>query len=141
MILFYSDDNRSHGIVSGRQTISVDLKNGKTKISPTADNAAVIDNLRDQNALLTNKFLPLVKKWTVTLTKAGDNADSDALKRAIDVKQLLEEVDARVKDLGIDLKRKDREAEDSDSDGDRIVSIDNIRTDTVTINPFSMYRL
>ena len=99
------------------------MKDGKTKISPTADNAAVIDNLRDQNALLTNKFLPLVKKWTVTLTKAGDNADSDALKRAIDVKQLLEEVDARVKDLGIDLKRKDRE-DDSDSDDDDFVEVE-----------------
>ena len=44
-------------------------------------------------------------------------------KRAIDVKQLLEEVDARVKDLGIDLKRKDRE-DDSDSDDDDFVEVE-----------------
>ena len=78
--------------MSHATTVSVSLDQQKQQLLETADNSAVLDNLRDQYTLLNNRLLPLVKKWAVIMTKAGDeNGDADTLKRVIDLKRILEE--------------------------------------------------
>lgn len=80
----------SHGTA-----LSLTLDGGGTSgkaLLETGDNSTVLENLRDQYNLLNNRLLPLVRKWSVILTKAGsDNCDSDTLKRVIDLKLILEE--------------------------------------------------
>lgn len=63
-----SPSSREHGIASTSSGISVKVKEDD-KIDVENGNETVVENLRDQFVLLTNRFLPLIKKWTVTLTK------------------------------------------------------------------------
>jgi hypothetical protein len=73
------------------QTIEVSLNpadgGADERLEENADNEVVLENLRDQYAILENKLIPLAKKWTVTLTKAGrEVAEEDLLKKSIDLK-------------------------------------------------------
>ena len=54
-------------------------------------------NLREQHSLFKNKLNPLVKKWVVTLTKSGEICDSNLLKKAIDLKATMDEVESKLK--------------------------------------------
>ena len=57
------------------------------ELQETSDNEAVLDNLRDLYAVLVNKLIPLSKKWSLTLMKAGrEVAGDDMLKKSIDLK-------------------------------------------------------
>ena len=60
--------SREHGIASTSSGISVKIEED-AKVEIENDNETVVENLRDQFVLLTNRFLPLIKKWTITLTK------------------------------------------------------------------------
>jgi len=54
-------------------------------------------NLREQHSIFKNKQNPLVKKWVVTLTKSGEISDSNLLKKAIDWKVTMDEVESKLK--------------------------------------------
>jgi hypothetical protein len=40
-------------------------------VKETTDNAAIFENARDTYKLITNRFLPTVKKWIQVITKAS----------------------------------------------------------------------
>jgi hypothetical protein len=40
-------------------------------IKETADNAAIFENAKDTYTLITNRFIPTVKKWIQVITKAS----------------------------------------------------------------------
>eukprot|EP00094_Tigriopus_californicus_P007157 TCALIF_06890-PA protein Name:"Similar to uvssa UV-stimulated scaffold protein A (Danio rerio)" AED:0.18 eAED:0.18 QI:313/0.75/0.2/1/1/1/5/0/946 len=119
-------NSRVHGLAqSSRQAIQVEVgASSGQKLIPTDENEAIIENLRDQHTILDHKLLPMAKAWCVTLAKAGDICDSDSLKKAIDVKQILEEMDSKAKDLGVDLKGKNQDNSDSDTDDDDFVEVE-----------------
>ena len=81
---------RVHGLANAGQSIEVSIGasgHAEETVEETSDNEAVLENLRDQYAVLVNKLIPLAKKWTVTLTKAGrEVAEEDLLKKSIDLK-------------------------------------------------------
>ena len=79
---------------------------GQAKVSDLesdANNSALLENLRDQYLILTNKLIPLVKKWIVILTKAGNEDTRELLKPAIDLKVRLEQTEIKAKALGDDV--------------------------------------
>ena len=63
-------DGREHGILGVRNTVSVTVDPVAASVDTgDANNAVLVENLRDQYLLLTNRLLPTVKKWIVILTK------------------------------------------------------------------------
>lgn len=111
-----------HGVVDPQMKIEIDL-NRKEEIEINQENSAIVENLRDQVTILRNKLQPMVKKWTVILTKAGENCDSDTLKKSIDIKRLVvDEVEAKIETLNIDFTRlkkfKDGGEESDETDDD-----------------------
>ena len=63
-------DGREHGILAVRNTVSVTVDPVAAPVdTEDANNAVLVENLRDQYLLLTNRLLPTVKKWIVILTK------------------------------------------------------------------------
>ena len=65
------------------------------------DNVHVLENLKDQFTILQNRLLPKVKKWSITLTKAGIQGSTELLKKVIDIKQELEYLENKVSSLDI----------------------------------------
>lgn len=119
-------DTRAHGLAkSSRQSIQVKMDaNASQKLVQTDENEAILENLRDQYTLLNHKLLPMAKGWCVTLGKAGELCDSDTLKKAIDVKQILEELDSKAQDLGVDHRVKNKDETDSDTSDDDFVEVE-----------------
>lgn len=117
-------DSRAHGIVN-TIAINVDPSVTTVEVTETDDNRAIISNLRDQVTLIQNRYLPVVKKWAVTLTKAGDCGDANTLKRVIDLKQMIEEVHSKASDLNIlqDLTNSHGQAETDSDDEDDFVDV------------------
>ena len=81
-----------------RKGISVSVKSAD--LESDANNSALLENLRDQYLILTNKLIPLAKKWIVILTKAGNEDTRELLKPAIDLKVRLEQTEVKAKALG-----------------------------------------
>ena len=67
-----------------------------------------------------SKLNPLVKKWVVTLTKSGENCDSDLLKKAIDLKVAMDEVESKLKTFKAIIKHK-RVTSDSEAYIDEVI--------------------
>jgi hypothetical protein len=66
-------DLREHGIQNRLTTIAIEIdKNmGLGEIQETEDNEFILENLKDFNALLNKKYLPMIKKWVTISSKAG----------------------------------------------------------------------
>ena len=82
-------DARAHGFTNAAQSIEVTVlpSSEAEHLKETPDNEAVIENLRGLYAVLVKKLIPLSKKWTLTVMKAGrDVAEDDLLKKSIDLK-------------------------------------------------------
>ena len=82
-------DARAHGFTNAAQSIEVTVRpSSETEhLEETADNEAVIENLRGLYAVLVKKLIPFSKKWTLTIMKAGrEVAEDDLLKKSIDLK-------------------------------------------------------
>ena len=80
---------RAHGFTNAAQSIEVTVLSSSEAeyIQETSDNEAVLENLRGLYAVLVKKLIPLSKKWTLTIAKAGrEVAEGDLLKRSIDLK-------------------------------------------------------
>ena len=67
-----------------------------------------------------SKLNPLVKKWVVTLTKSGENCDSGLLKKAIDLKVAMDEVEFKLKPFKAVIKQK-RVISDSEAYRDEVI--------------------
>jgi hypothetical protein len=118
---------REHGIVSHRQTISLDLgavQNCATAEHDAREDSAVVENLRERLLVVRSKLLPLVKKWTVIIAKAGHSENADLLKCAIDFKQRLEEAESKARSLGIDVVARSKAISDSDSDDEDLIEVE-----------------
>ena len=63
-------DVREHGILDVRKSIKVSLDESKPQLIQEDLDPVLVENLRDQYLILTNKLLPTAKKWIVILTKA-----------------------------------------------------------------------
>ena len=115
------EGGREHGILDIRTGISVSVKSAD--LESDANNSALLENLRDQYLILTNKLIPLAKKWIVILTKAGNEDTRELLKSAIDLKVRLEQTEVKAKALGDEvLTRREKkpasskQAKESDED-------------------------
>ena len=116
------DIDRAHGMINRKTDVTVALSGDKELSSKDMvvindDNVHVMENLKDQYTLLQNRLLPKVKKWSITLTKAGLPEATELLKKVIDIKQELEYLDTKVSDLDIIKKDKEKiKKNDSDTD-------------------------
>jgi len=112
----------SHGIIdpTTKISINIDLNKNDDDIKETDDNKEILINLREQHSLFKNKLNPLVKKWVVTLTKSGEICDSNLLKKAIDLKATMDEVESKLKSFEkiIAHKAESRSNDDSNDDSD-----------------------
>ena len=110
------DDERTHGILDRRAVIKIDVE--ESDQVDLEENGPVVENLKDQYAVLTSRLLPLVKKWVVVLTKAGNDDSQDLLRKAIDLKAGLERAEAKAKSLGDEVvtKKAKKGSEDEDED-------------------------
>ena len=124
-------DLKSHGILDAKVKLTIDInlesKQG-SHFKINDDNKAIFSNLKDQHALFANKFYPTVKKWLVTLTKAGENCESSFLKKVIDVKSNFDETEQKLKPFEHALALKgpmtcDDDGSDSDEDGDDFIEV------------------
>ena len=61
-----------------------------------------------------------MKKWVVTLTKSGENCDSGLLKKAIDLKVAMDEVESKLKPFKAVIKQK-RVISDSEAYRDEVI--------------------
>ena len=75
-----------------------------------------MSNLKDQQSLFDNKFYPMVKKWLVTLTKAGENCDSHFLRKIIDLKRTFDNTEIKLKPFERVLKMKLKQVNNIESD-------------------------
>ncbi len=118
------DELQDHGIFNAKTKISIELKEGN-EVEVNDDNRAVIENLRDQHILLTHKLSPMVKKWSVTLTKAGEIGDQNVLKRVIDIKTRLDSIEDKAKPLKhlLQTSRK-KDSQDSSDDDDDFIEVE-----------------
>jgi hypothetical protein len=72
--------------VSGQETVvdgrvMVDKEDDdKSMVEQTEEDKAVVDSLVDQHSEISKRWLPLVKKWLETLTKAGRRTDHQMLR-------------------------------------------------------------
>lgn len=114
-------DLASHGILDPKVKISIDLdSNEDQEIIENEDNKEICNNLKDLNQLFAHKWYPMVKKWVVTLTKAGENCPPDLLKKSIDLKVELDQIHDKLKPFCKIIKTKNVKNSDSESDDDFI---------------------
>ncbi|XP_062903099.1 UV-stimulated scaffold protein A isoform X2 [Mobula hypostoma] len=96
------------------------------KIEEDEDNSAIINNIKDLQRLITNKYLPTVRYWIQAFTKAGI---TDArLRRAIDLKSAIDAAVKKHDELNISYKERERKVmkaadEDDDDDDDDFVEV------------------
>ena len=123
----HEDGNRENGMISRKLDISVVLSSDKELFSEEMivkndDNICVLENLKDQFTILQNRLLPKVKKWSITLTKAGIQESTELLKKVIDIKQELEYLENKVSSLDLfkhdknhlELRKNDSDTDESD---------------------------
>jgi len=112
----------SHGIIDPKDEININIDPNKDgdDIKENDDNKEILANLREQHSVFVSKLNPLVKKWVVTLTKSGENCDSGLLKKAIDLKVAMDEVESKLKPFKAVIKQK-RVISDSEAYGDEVI--------------------
>ncbi|XP_054722367.1 UV-stimulated scaffold protein A-like [Uloborus diversus] len=110
-------DLRPHGLYNMKKSITVEMKNSsEVAVSASEDNLPVIENLHDLYRQVTATYLPTIAKWLKILAK-GSNC-SDTLKKAIDLKQLLESSLVKYKELKIKPCFPKTDDDDDDDDDD-----------------------
>merc|ERR1719464_103443 len=112
----------SHGIIDPKDEININIDPNKDgdDIKENDDNKEILANLREQHSVFVSKLNPLVKKWVVTLTKSGENCDSGLLKKAIDLKVAMDEVESKLKPFKAVIKQK-RVISDSEAYRDEVI--------------------
>ncbi|XP_069779154.1 UV-stimulated scaffold protein A [Narcine bancroftii] len=109
---------RNHGLLSHKYSLNLEIHTD-LKIKEDEDNSAVINNIKDFQRLINNKYLPTVQYWIQTFTKAGI---SDArLRRAIDLKRAMDGALKKHDEMNISYTkrlRKVMKATDEEEDGD-----------------------
>lgn len=120
--LFGQDELTEDGINDPKDKISISVDPSKDgdNIIENDDNKEILANLREQHSVFVSKLNPLVKKWVVTLTKSGENCDSDLLKKAIDLKVAMDEVESKLKTFKAVIKHK-RVTSDSEAYIDEVI--------------------
>ena len=109
-------DLKSHGIFGVKTTITIQAKENED-LKETQDNQPVLSNLREQYAIFSHKLLPMVKKWSITLTKAGSqNCDASLLRKSIDIKTEYDALQAKLQPFQKLLKRQKRKSTDNSDD-------------------------
>ncbi|NXQ21607.1 UVSSA protein, partial [Peucedramus taeniatus] len=109
---------RNHGLISHKYTLDLEISTD-IKVQENEDNTAIINSVMDAHKLLRNKFWPSVQSWIQLLTRAGIN--DDRLRCAIELKNKLETVMKKYKEMNISFKarkRKVMKASDDDDDDD-----------------------
>ncbi|XP_015928046.2 UV-stimulated scaffold protein A isoform X1 [Parasteatoda tepidariorum] len=113
------DALRHHGLHSMRDTITIELKeSSELAVKVNEDNQPIVENLEDLYKEMSTRFFPAVKRWLKILTK-GNNC-TDTLKKAIDLKQLIESVFEKYKELKIKSGFCDGDDDLDDEDDDFI---------------------
>jgi len=117
------EDLAQHGFLDPKSKISIDLDMSSTEtneVKETEDNCEIFRNFREQYSIFTKKMSPMVKKWVVTLTKAGELCDPNLLKKSIDLKATIDEVESKCEPFEKTLKSKKfkRKSENADDDSD-----------------------
>ncbi|KAM4810304.1 UV-stimulated scaffold protein A [Rhinophrynus dorsalis] len=96
---------RDHGLGSRMYSLSVEISTD-LKLNENENNADVVNSLTDAHKLVKNKYWPAVQSWIQLFTKAG--ITDDTLKCAIDLKEKLEAVMKKHKEMNIDCKTRER---------------------------------
>ena len=118
------NDLTSHGIFDFKTSITIlhpnDAKEEEALLKETRDNRDILNNLREQYTLFSHKLLPMVKKWSITLTKAGsENCDASLLRKSIDIKGDCDSLEEKLQPFLNVLKQKRKnESDESDSESD-----------------------
>ncbi|NWU79580.1 UVSSA protein, partial [Onychorhynchus coronatus] len=110
---------RSHGLISHKYTLDLEISTADIKVQENEDNTAIINSVMDAHKLLRNKFWPSVQSWIQLLTRAGIN--DDRLRCAIELKNKMETAMKKYKEMNISFKarkRKVMKASDDDDDDD-----------------------
>ncbi|KAG8191477.1 hypothetical protein JTE90_020726 [Oedothorax gibbosus] len=111
----FGDTLRDHGIYDLKKSITIEVKdNSQAVVKTNEDNLPIIENLNDLYKEMINRFLPMVTTWLKTLTK-GNNCIDD-LKKAIDLKQMIESVFKKYKDLKLKSNVPSLDTDDDDED-------------------------
>ena len=113
------DGLKSHGIFDVKTTITINehiAEDNEEDLKETQDNQAILNNLREQYAIFSHKLLPMVKKWSITLTKAGSqNCEASLLRKSIDIKAEYDALEAKLQPFQKVLKQK-RQIDNDNSD-------------------------
>ena len=118
------NDLTSHGIFDFKTSITIlhpnDAKEEESLLEETRDNRDILSNLREQYTLFSHKLLPMVKKWSITLTKAGsENCDASLLRKSIDIKGDCDSLEEKLQPFLKVLRQKRKiESDESDSESD-----------------------
>ncbi|XP_009946367.1 PREDICTED: UV-stimulated scaffold protein A-like, partial [Leptosomus discolor] len=96
---------RNHGLISHKYTLDLEISTD-IKVHENEDNTAIINSVMDSHRLLRNKFWPSVQSWIQLFTRAGIN--DDRLRCAIDLKNKLETVMKKYKEMNISFKERRR---------------------------------
>nr|CAD7570905.1 unnamed protein product [Timema californicum] len=106
---------REYGVLNSEYKIEVKLNpDDAGKVKVTQENAVIVENARDHAKLISNKYLPCVKKWVQIFTKASGN--SDQLKKIIDLKRSLERAVAKYSEINLQTDNILAGSDSSDSD-------------------------
>ncbi|XP_055950297.1 UV-stimulated scaffold protein A-like [Argiope bruennichi] len=108
-----SNSLRQHGIYDMKNTITIEVKDrSAVAVKANEDTIPIIDNLNDLQKQMSSRYYPLVTNWLKTLTK-GSNC-TDTLKKAIDLKNLMESALQKYRELNIkaDISKCDDEEDD-----------------------------
>ncbi|GBN30827.1 UV-stimulated scaffold protein A [Araneus ventricosus] len=130
-----SNSLRQHGIYDMKNTITIEVKDrSAVAVKANEDTLPVIDNLNDLHKQMSSRHYPLVTNWLKTLTK-GSNC-TDTLKKAIDLKNLMESALQKYRELNI--KPDSSKCEDDDEEDDDFVEVkdkDGYETETIKAPP------
>lgn len=117
---------RNYGLLSHKYSLDLEI-NTDLKINEDEDNTAVINNVKDFQRLITNKYLPTVQCWIQTFTKAG--ISDNRLRRAIDLKNAIDRTLEKHDEMNIRSKKRYRKVmkatdeDDDDDDDDDFVEV------------------
>ncbi|KAJ7324513.1 hypothetical protein JRQ81_017533 [Phrynocephalus forsythii] len=118
---------RNHGLGSHKYTLSLEIPTD-VKLHENEDNTAIINNIKDFQKLIQNKFLPSVQSWIQLFTRAGIN--DSRLRQAIDLKQNLEIAMEKNKDINIEFEERKKKVvkateddEEDDDNGDDFIEV------------------
>lgn len=103
---------RDHGVYDMKKTLTIEM-NKDSEVDINDDTSPIIENLKDFEKQINTRYYPMVTRWLKILSK-GNNC-SDILKKAIDLKLLLESSLEKYKELKI---KPSKIIMDSDEDGD-----------------------